>query len=200
MEILLVVGVLHVLLLAAAISCGRSYFHTGRIAGMEEAMREIARGLRPHHETADKRVPEQVAKALEAVQTFSGSLSSAKCIQRHHSKLSNFGEAIGGACWRKGFLACREQMLPRQDRIRIDFSLDELTHLASLAHLGFKKMMPNDRAIETIRFNGEQHALSVSRSVDRLELAIPEPSRPTGHSTIRQSMIRQWWPLERKSA
>ena len=68
------------------------------------------------------------------------------------------------SCWRKGFIACREQMLPRQEKIRIDLSLDELMQLASLAHLGFKKMMPNDRAIEMIRFNGQQHALSVSRA------------------------------------
>ena len=199
MEILLVLGVLHTLFILTAISCGRSYFNKGRIAGIEEATREIVRGIRPHCEMADKVVPEQVAEAMEAVQILAGP-SSAKSIQRHHSKIWNFGDAIGSACWRRGFIACREQMLPRQDKIRIDLSLDELTELASLAHLGFKKMMPNDRAIEMIRFNGEQHAMRVSRAIDRFESAIPEPNRPSDHCTVRQTMIRHWWPLERKSA
>ncbi len=200
MEILLVLGVLHILLILTAISCGRSYFNKGRIAGMDEATREIVRGICPHYEMPEKVVPDQVARALEAIQSFAGSPSSAKGVQRHHSKIRIFGDAIGGACWRKGFLACREQMLPRRDKIRIDLSLDELTELASLAHLGFKKMMPNDRAIEMIRFNGEQHALAVSRAVDRLEFAIPEASRPADHSATRHAMIRNWWPLERKIA
>jgi hypothetical protein len=199
MAILLVLGVLHVLLILAAISCGRSYFDKGRIAGMKEAVQEIVSGLRLHYETTDKVAPEQVAKAIEVLETLA-STPSEKSVQRHHAKLRILGDAIGSACWRKGFVACRQQMLPRQDRIRIDLSLDELTHLASLAHLGFKKMMPNDRAIEMIRFNGEQHAQRVSRAVDRLEIAIPEPNRPSDHSATRQRMIRHWWPLERKSA
>ena len=199
MEILLVLGVLHILLILTVISCGRSYFNKGRIAGIEEASREIVRGIRPHYETADKVVPEAVAQAMEAVQSFAGSPSSETSFRRHHEKLSKLGDALGSACWRKGFLGCRQQMLPRQDKIRIDIPLDDLTSLASLAHLGFKKMMPNDRAIEMIRFSGELHALRVSRAIDRLELAIPEPNRPSDHCTVRQTMIRHWWPL-RKSA
>jgi hypothetical protein len=61
-------------------------------------------------------------------------------------------------------------------------------------------MMPNDRGIETLRFNGERHALSVARALERLEQAIPQAYRPSGHAATRQAMIRHWWPLERKSA
>ena len=68
------------------------------------------------------------------------------------------------------------------------------------AHLGFKKMMPNDRGIEMHRFDGEEHALEGTRAVERLEWAIPEKHRPSDHSGNRQALIRHWWPLERKSA
>ena len=91
-------------------------------------------------------------------------------------------------------------MLPREDRIRLDLRSDDLLQLAALAHLGFKKTMPNDRVIETLRFNGEQHALSAARAIDRLECALPESLRPSDHSATRQDMIRHWWPPERKLA
>src|SRR5262249_9222000 len=72
---------------------------------------------------------------------------------------------------------------------------------AALAHLGFKKMMPNDRGIELLRFGGEEHAISVARAVERLELALPEKHRPTGHSATRLKMIGNWQrPMDRKSA
>jgi hypothetical protein len=62
-------------------------------------------------------------------------------------------------------------------------------------------MMPNDRGIELLRFGGEDHAISVARAVERLELAIPEKHRPSGNSATRLKMIGNWWrPLERKSA
>jgi hypothetical protein len=45
----------------------------------------------------------------------------------------------------------------RQDHCRAVDS--ELLHLTSLAHLGFKKMMPNDRGFEMLRFSDEEQAL-----------------------------------------
>src|ERR1700730_3614730 len=65
------------------------------------------------------------------------------------------------------------------------------------AHLGFKKMMPNDRGIEMHRFDGEEHALEGTRAVERLEWALPETHRPSDHSGNRQALIRPWRPLER---
>jgi hypothetical protein len=73
-------------------------------------------------------------------------------------------------------------------------------HLTALAHLGFKKMMPNDRGIEMHRFGDEQQALEVTFAVERLERAIPELNRPCEHSANRQALIRHWWPSERKRA
>jgi hypothetical protein len=61
-------------------------------------------------------------------------------------------------------------------------------------------MMPNDRGVDTPRFGDEQLAWDVARVIERLELSIPEPVRPSGHLAMRQAMIRHWWPLERKRA
>jgi hypothetical protein len=69
-----------------------------------------------------------------------------------------------------------------------------------MAHLGFKKMMPNDRGIEMHRFSDEQQALAVTFAVERLERAIPEQHRPCERSANRQALIRHWWPSERKRA
>jgi hypothetical protein len=91
-------------------------------------------------------------------------------------------------------------MTPGEDKIRVELSMSELLHLTSLAHLGFNKVMPNDRGIEMHRFDGEEHALKGTRAVERLERAIPEKHRPSDHSANRQALIRHWWPLERKSA
>jgi len=111
-----------------------------------------------------------------------------------------FGDAVGAACWQKGYDACRLQVAPADGKIRIDLSIGELTQLTSLAHLGFKKMMPNDRGIEMPRFDDENHALAVAWAVERLEQAVPEPLRPFDHADNRQALIRHWWPLERKRA
>jgi hypothetical protein len=200
MEILAVIIVLHLLLFAAAWSSARSYFAKGRLAGMEEATREIIRGIGSHYEVAGKAAPDHVAKAIEAINTFTQRTSCEKDILRYHTRLWTFGDAVGSACWRKGFETCRQEMTPQPGRIRIDMPVDDLQYIASLADLGFRKMMPNDRGIETRRFEGETHALEVTRAVERLELAIPPKMRPTGQASTRQAMIRHWWPLERKIA
>ena len=80
------------------------------------------------------------------------------------------------------------------------YEAGELLQLTSLAHLGFKKMMPNDRGIEMHRFTGEEHALEAAFAVERLEHAIPDRHRPFEHSDNRQALIRNWWPQERKRA
>jgi hypothetical protein len=91
-------------------------------------------------------------------------------------------------------------MLPREDRIRIELPIADLLHLAALADLGFKRMMPNDRGIETLPFDDEEQARDAARSIERLELSIPDTHKPIGHSASRQAMIRHWWPLECKRA
>src|SRR5665647_1407054 len=200
MEILLVIIVLLVLLLASAWSSARSYFAKGRLAGMEEATLEVSRGIRSHYEAAGQTTPDHVTKAVEAVKSFARGASCEKSILRYHARLWIFGDAVGAACWRRGYDVCKVQMTPADDKIRVALSVGELLHLTSLAHLGFKKMMPNDRGIEMHRFGGEEHALEGRHAVERLELAIPQEHRPFDHSANRQALIRNWWPPERKSA
>jgi len=50
------------------------------------------------------------------------------------------------------------EMLPREDRVRIDLPIDDLLRLAAVADLGFKRMMLNDRRIQTLRFADEEQA------------------------------------------
>jgi hypothetical protein len=198
MDILAVLILLFMLLLASAWSSAKSYFTSGRLAGMEEATREIIRGVGSHYELAGQVAPDQVTKAVDAVKTFARSAHYEKSIYRYQARLWIFGDAIGGACWRKGYETCKLEMTPRDDKIHVALSMNELLHLTALAHLGFKKMMPNDRAIEMHRFSDEQHAREGAHAVERLERAIPEKHWPSQHSASRQALIRNWWPLERK--
>ncbi len=201
MDILVVIIVLLVLLLASAWSSARSYFVKGRLAGMEEATLEIIRGVRSHYELAGQPPPDDVTKAAEAVRTFARTANHQKNIDRYQARLWIFGDAVGAACWRKGYDVCKLQMTPvRSEKIRFDLSIDELLQLTSLAHLGFKEMMPNDSGIEMLRFCDEAHAQQGTQAVERLERAIPEPRRPFDHADNRQALIRNWWPPERKRA
>ena len=200
MAILVVIIVLLLVLFAATWSSARSYFQKGRLAGMEEATREIIRGLGSHDKIAGQPAPDHVTTAIEALRSFAPGPNFEKNIQRYHARLWIFGDAVGGACWKKGYEACRLEMRAPEDKIRIDLSMAELLHLTSLAHLGFKKMMPNDRGIEMHRFDGEDHALAGAYAVEKLEQAIPEKRRPFEHADNRTALIRHWWPLERKSA
>src|SRR5882672_11853026 len=150
MGMLAVLIVLLVLLLVSAWSSARSYFARGRLAGMEEATLEIIRGVCSHYESSGQATPDYVAKAIEAVRTFARGATYEKSIYRYQARLWIFGDAIGAACWRKGYDTCRRQMTPREDKIIVALSMNELLHLTSLAHLGFKKMMPNDRGFEML--------------------------------------------------
>ena len=201
MDMLVVIIVLLVLLLGSTWSSARSYFVKGRLAGMEEATLEIIRGVRSHYEQAGRPTPDDVTRAVESVKTFARAANRQKNIDRYQARLWIFGDAIGAACWRKGYDVCKLQMtLPRDDKIRFELSIDDLLHLTSFAHLGFKKMMPNDRGIEMLRFCDEAHALQGTRAVERLERAIPEQQRPLEHAAGRIALIRNWWPPERKRA
>jgi hypothetical protein len=200
MDILAVLVGLTLLLVIATWSSVRSYFARGRLAGMEEAAREIIKGIRSHYEVSGEPPPEHVTKAIEAIGASARGAFNEKDILRYHARLLSFGDAVGAACWRKGYRTCRQKMLPREDKIRLDLPLADLAHLAALAHLGFRRMMPNDRGFESPRFGDEQQAWDIARAIERLELSMPETVRPSDHSAMRQDMIRRWWPLERKRA
>jgi hypothetical protein len=200
MAILVVIIVLLVLLLASTWSSARSYFAKGRLAGMEEATLEIIRGVNSHYEEAGRAPPDPVTRAADAVKSFARGASSDKSILRYQARLWVFGDAVGAACWRRGYDACKLQMTPSDDKIRIALSAGDLLQLTSLAHLGFKKMMPNDRGIEMHRFDGEDHALEGAHAVERLERFIPQQHKPADQGANRRALIRHWWPLERKTA
>lgn len=67
MIILRIVAGLLVALVAASWSCAKSYFEMGRLQGMEEATREIVRGLSSHYELEGRTIPERVTKAVEGI-------------------------------------------------------------------------------------------------------------------------------------
>jgi hypothetical protein len=204
MIILAVLSVLLTILLASTWSSARSYFARGRLKGMEEATLEIIRGIDSHYQTAGQAPPDHVTKAIEAVRSFARGASYEKSIDRTHARLWIFGDAVGAACWRKGYDICKQEMTPGPDNIRVELSIGELLHLSWLAHLGFKKMMPNDRGIEMHRFNGEDDAWQGNRAIEQLELAIPARHRPfddpLAQSINRHDLIQNWWPLQRRSA
>ena len=51
--------------------------------------------------------PYHLMKAVEAVKTLASGASCEKSILRYHARLWIFGDAVGAACWRKGYDACR---------------------------------------------------------------------------------------------
>jgi hypothetical protein len=206
MGILAVLVVLLTVLVASSWSSARSYFAKGRLKGMEEATFEIIRGISSHYEAAGQAAPDYVAKAVEAVKSFARGTSYEKSIDRYQARLWIFGDAVGAASWRKGYDTCKLQMTPKEnkDKIRVELSLGELLHLTSLAHLGFKKMMPNDRGIEMHRFGGEDDAWEGTRAIEKLELAIPAKQSPfddpLAQPANRQDLIEAWWSSECKIA
>lgn len=199
MDILLILGGLLVAFVAAGFSCAKSYFEKGRLRGMEEATREIVRGVSSHYELEGQTVPERVAKALKAVKAVSGRRykTGKGSTDPYHAQLWIVGDAIGETCWIKGHAAGIRRKAPAEGKIRIDLSVTELLQLSWLAHLGFQHMMPNYRGFEIHRFGGETDALEGTIAIGRIEGAIPAKQRPFADLSVqfknRQKLIRDWW-------
>src|SRR4051812_33772716 len=106
-DILLMLGGLLLALVVAGWSSAKSYFEKGRLQGLEEATREIARGISSHYETEGQAVPAGVAKALKAVKAVSGKRFKPRAgtTDPYHAQLWILGDAIGEACWLKGHAA-----------------------------------------------------------------------------------------------
>ena len=145
MDILAVLVGLTLLLVIATWSSVRSYFARGWLAGMDEATREIIKGIRAHYMVAGELPLDRLTKAIEAVGASARRTSDEQSIRRYHIRLWTLSDALGAACWRKGYQSCRQKMLPREDRIRIELPITDLVHLAALADLGFKRMTPQHR-------------------------------------------------------
>jgi hypothetical protein len=201
MEIL---TVLTVLLLLLAISLGallRSSFIRGRHRGMQEAAAEIIQGVNSHFEVGGQ-LPAGVSKALERLRSVAGHVSSRRQIDLRHAQLWIFGDAIGSACSSKGYRSGKLSMAPRDGKILVELSANELHQLTWLAHLGFQHMMPNYRGFETHRFSGEDDARNGAKAIERLEVSIPAMHGtvdPVALSNSRLALIENWWS-ERKLA
>ena len=197
-DILLTLGVLLVAFVVAGWSCARSYFEKGRLRGMEEATREIVRGVRSHYEL-EAQIPECVEKALKQAKAVAGRgpKTSRGSTDPYHAQLWIVGDAIGDACWRRGQAAGIRRKAPAEGKIRVDFSLNELLQLSWLAHLGFQYMMPNYRGFEIHRFSGEEDVREGAIAIGKIEGAIPTKMRPFTDLGVqlknRQNLINDWW-------
>jgi hypothetical protein len=166
---------------------------------MEEATREISRGISSHYELEGQVVPERVAKAVKAVKAVSGKRrkKSKGSSDPYHAQLWIVGDAIGEACWLKGHTAGIRRKVPAEGKIRVDLSLTELLQLSWLAHLGFQHMMPNYRGFEIHRFSGEEDAREGAKAVGKIESVIPAKDRPFADLLVqfknRQKLIGDWW-------
>jgi hypothetical protein len=200
-DILFILGGLQLALIVAGWSCARSYFEQGRLRGMEEATREIIRGLSSHYELEGQTVPDRVAKAAKGVKdAFEKRRATGKAwTDPYYAQLWIFGDAVGEACWLKGHAAGIRRKAPAEGKIRVDLSLNELLQLSWLAHLGFQNMMPNYRGFEIHRFSGEEDAQEGAKAVSKIEYAIPAKHRPFADLAAqfkkRQKLICDWWQV-----
>jgi hypothetical protein len=197
-DILLVLGGLVAIFSAMALSSARSYFERGRRRGMEEAMREMMRGISPHCGLEGGAVPASVDKAVNDFNALSDrALSAAKSTEAYHAELWRLGDAFGEACWVKGHAAGVRRKAPVDGKIRVDLSVSELLQLGWLSHLGFLHMMPNHRGFEIYRFTSEEDAQEGARAVGKIEAVIPAQDRPVADLRVqyknRQKLISSWW-------
>ena len=199
--VLFILGGLFLTLVFSAWSSSRSYFQKGRIRGIEEAVRELQIGMASHLETE---LAPDAQKALANLRN---------CLDRHpprrvkgtdpiHADLWVLGAALAEECWLKGHGAGVRRKAPEQGKIRIDLSAAELLQLGSLANLGFQYMMPNMRLIDARRFAGSDDALEASRSISKVEAAIPKKYRPDLILQVenRERLVEDWWqPIIRRA-
>jgi hypothetical protein len=198
-DILLLLCVLQAVLVYSAFSAAKSYFEKGRVRGMEEALRELGRGVGSHYQREGQNEPERVALAMKTIKavTPKAKKRGSGATDPYHAQLWVLGDAIGEACWLQGHTAGMRRKAPAEGKIRIDLSLTELLQLSWLAQLGFRHMMPNYRGFEIHRFGGETDAREGALAISRIESAVPAKDRPFADPVIqlgdRQKMISDWW-------
>jgi hypothetical protein len=130
MELLITLGGLLLLLCLASFSCARSYFEHGRLHGMEEAIRELMKGVCLHCGSGGQ-PPDAVITALDKLKTVADQSRARNkaSMQRHHAELWSLGDAIGEACWLQGHGSGVRRKAPAEGKIRVDLSLRELLQL-----------------------------------------------------------------------
>lgn len=164
---------------------------------MQEAVRELNRGLSAHYELEGQVVPERVATALKAFHSVFERPIKLGPNNPYHAQLWILGNAIGESTWIKGHAAGVRRKAPAPGKIRADFSIAELLQLSWLAHLGFQHMMPNYRDFEIHRFSGAEDASEGSRVVAKIEAIIPEKEKLSIDFSVqakgRKKLIADWW-------
>jgi hypothetical protein len=179
-------------------SSAKSYCVVGRLSGIEEAVREIQKGIRAHVELENACLPPDLQMAIDKLQFLLKNYPKRPSSEtdRLHAQLWVLGAAFGEASWLKGHAAGMRRKAPAEGRLRVDLSLTELLQLGVLANLGFRYMMPNGRLIELCRFKDEIDALDAAKAISRIECAIPKQHRPDPlvQAENRESLIRDWWP------
>jgi len=172
MEVLVILTFLS-LLLALSLAClSRSFFDRGRHRGVQEAAAEIIRGINSHFEVAGQ-LPAGVSNALEKLGSSAGHVSPRRQLKFRHAQLWIFGDALGSACWNRGYRLGKLSMAPRDGKVHVELSENELLQLAWLAHLGFQHMMPNYRGFESHRFRGEDDARHGAWAIERPNYLLP---------------------------
>jgi hypothetical protein len=182
-------------------SCGRSYFEKGKIRGIEEAVRELRAGM------ATQLGPQPTPDVQKTLTNFRNCLDRYSGQRVHgtdpiHAYLWALGAALGEECWLKGHGAGVRRKAPAEGKIRIDLLPAELLQLGGLSNLGFQYMMPNMRLIDARRFTGKDDALDASRSITKVEAAIPKKYRPDLFLQVesRERLIEDWWqPIVHKA-
>jgi hypothetical protein len=198
-DILLLLCALQAVLGYLAFSSAKSYFEKGRVRGMEEAIRELGRGVGSHYQREGQNEPERVALAMKAIKAITPKAKrrGSGATDPYHAQLWVLGDAIGEACWLQGHTVGMRRKVPAEGKIRIDLSLTELLQLSWLAQLGFRHMMPNYRGFEIHRFSGEADACEGASAISRIECAVPAKDRPFADLAVqlrdRQKMISDWW-------
>jgi hypothetical protein len=188
------------ILVWSGFACARSYYERGRIAGMQEAVRELQIGM------SRQLGAEPTAEIRHALARFHRCLDGSPAKRSEgddpvHAQLWVLGAALAEECWLKGHGTGVRRRAPEEGRTRIDLTVAELLQLGGLANVGFQHMMPNARIIDIRRFTGSEDALEASRSISKIEASIPRQYRPDllRQADSREHLIDSWWKPAQKA-
>ena len=197
-------GILAILFFWAVWSSTKSYRDLGRLSGIEEAVREIQKGIQSHVELENANLPGDLQIAIDKLQFLlkhypKGPSSGTDPL---YAQLWVLGATFGEASWLKGHAAGMRRKAPAEGKLRVDLSLTELLQLGVLANLGFRYMMPNGMLFESCRFfKDETDALDAAKAVSRIECAIPKQHRPDllVQAENRERLIKNWWSTSHRA-
>lgn len=175
----------------SALWAARVIYARGRLAGINEAMREMAGGVAVAYQRPGTPAPERVKHAADVVRR---NLRLSATASEIAGALRDLGREMGATARLQGL---KEGETPRNEEIRIDLLLKELLTIRWLAHAGFKLMMRN-RTGGKFSFCDEVDAQESNFALDRLERRLAEahkdPTMPYQLALSRQQTIWERWP------